>query len=164
MISCDIQVDHLTFNTPTQGSNLICHKPNHFMHCQCFDHGKGFIRMFALMFVKGQYSNLISHATTISRIEWWCMLMCFVLLWCTRFLIRASFPWLLVEMVVVSFWLETNLLKNLCSQIASHLACDVAIYSTLVLDSAIVGCFSAWSSDNDIVQKKHKIDGGFSSI
>jgi hypothetical protein len=44
-------------------------------------------------------------------------------------------------MVVASFWLKPNSLKNLCSQIASQLACDVAIYSTLVVDSATMGCF-----------------------
>jgi hypothetical protein len=67
--------------------------------------------------------------------------MCFVFLWCTRFLIRARFPLLLAEMVVAPFWLEPNSLKNLCNQIASQLACDVAIYSALVVNSATVGCF-----------------------
>jgi len=44
-------------------------------------------------------------------------------------------------MVVASFWLKPNSLKNLCSQIASQLACDMAIYSALVVDSAAMGCF-----------------------
>ena len=98
----------------------------------------GFIKMSVML-----SSSLIQHTNTLSTAmtfctQWTLMLMCFVLAWNSEFLIKASNSSESVFIVTVHLY-SFSLSSSCCSQTASLVATDKAVYSASVEERATVG-------------------------
>ncbi len=106
----------------------------------CRSFANAFVHTSATISWVGQYLRPISPFSNFSQMKWCCMSMCFVQEWWVGFFASAMHPWLSHMMVVAPTCTSPTSAINFLNHMASLVHWLVAMYSTSVVDKAIVGC------------------------
>ncbi len=107
--------------------------------CRSFDNA--LVSTSTTMSFIEQYSNVTSQFSTHSWTKWCCTLMCFVWACWVGFFVNDIAPWLSHQISITFFsFIYPNSFMSFVIHMASLVAYVMAMYSTLVIDKAIVGC------------------------
>ncbi len=115
--------------------------PNMVINLLCRSFGIVFVSTYATISFIEQYSKITLPISTCSRTKWCCTSMCFVRACCMGILVNDIAPWLSHQITTAFFsFMYLNSFMNFAIHMASLVACVLAMYSTLVVDRAIMGC------------------------
>ncbi len=112
-----------------------------FINLWCRYLDNALVRTFATMSSVGQYLNRTPPFLIHFWTKWCCTSMCFVYAWWVGFLVNDITPWLSHRIIVTFFSsMYPKSIINFVIHMASFVACVFAMYSTSVVDNAMVGC------------------------
>ncbi len=119
------------------------------------------VRTSTTMCFVGQYSNQTSPFSTHFRRKWCCTSMCFVRAWWVGFLINDIAPWLLHQITITFFSsMYPKSIINFVIHMTSFVACVFTMYSTSVVDNAIIGCHFTTPRNGSTFDHENKPCGG----